>query len=1011
MEHFNVSNFNILEGISDLEFKLNKKYSLEEFLKNDFAVPCAKKMNPNVKNYFNSSKIKKLIKYAIEEPEKDDYLKGHKFPYVASEILNCECPFILERLVLSEEEYYKKYKKILDIQKENEQNEEEKDKIEDEENNKEEKKKEFKIIDEHNNEYNNDENKIKDYINKEDNNVEKNNKIQNNNNEIDEKAIIDNNESIEDYFIKEKEIKDNDIIIYEEKEKKENNNELNENKNEKPMENNKSKIEEKENNIRDEKDNEDYIEVVDDLENKIIDKADSISLDEDLNENEQKENSKNTNNEYFDLLLNFIMNDKPELNYVLSGYFAKIINTILNKYPSKVLNYFYEVRPDALQKIIFHSFQNIFSALSAKLLNLENYFGFKGSKHINFRNELIGKYIKSLSLDELKDELNNMHTNYYMESKISFIINIINSNKYVVKYIIESNEIYVHLLNILNIELYKDIDNESFNNKYFIYCLFIDLIVNLLKNVKNLEQFNYPKDFDPNCIKKEIIKLSFNEYMIICFENILKNNFFPKPKLILEPGTSITYEGLGSLNIKIIELVEGMFSFMKEIPNKLDSIIIDKEFFQRSIDYFFKYQWNNIYHLKFIEFFELYLNEENQHKELTKFIFNKYKLTEILINFLKSNNEKQKLNFEFKTGKKIKSGIYVQVIQLMYKLQVIAGLDTFTNEEKKELNILNLGEFEFLKNEKSNKKVNKINISSDIGLILKETKEWEEIIKNTVIPSIKRYEGKLYQKKEEEKKKEEKSPEIEKKTVEKVSSNSNNNNFGIDMLLNFINQGGNMRKKSSNIFSPGGLDMIGNQILMKEMQRSKKKKSHKHKDKNENKKENKNEDENKNKEVKKNTEENTNTIQSNNITNKNNNNGEIKNKTSEELGKQYENKSNSNNSNEKAVEGNKNEIKEEDKKIRDEKNLDKNIKNNKNNKEIKVNIDQIDNRENNGKEENVIKKEDNEKKIEGNENVEIIKNKKDENESENLKGHKNLNKNSGENMPESNLNDKEKEKF
>lgn len=76
----------------------------------------------------------------------------------------------------------------------------------------------------------------------------------------------------------------------------------------------------------------------------------------------------------------------------------------------------------------------------------------------------------------------------------------------------------------------------------------------------------------------------------------------------------------------------------------------------------------------------------------------------------------------FKSGKKINSGIYVHVIDLMYKIQVSDGLNTFTDEEKQKLNIINLGEYEFLRNENSNK-VKEIKISQNIFNILKESKE------------------------------------------------------------------------------------------------------------------------------------------------------------------------------------------------------------------------------------------------------------------------------------------------
>ena len=67
------------------------------------------------------------------------------------------------------------------------------------------------------------------------------------------------------------------------------------------------------------------------------------------------------------------MTDKPELNYVLAGYFANVIITLLNAYPYKIIKYLYTQRKDALKKILFHSNQKAFAILSSKLLNIESY--------------------------------------------------------------------------------------------------------------------------------------------------------------------------------------------------------------------------------------------------------------------------------------------------------------------------------------------------------------------------------------------------------------------------------------------------------------------------------------------------------------------------------------------------------------------------------------------------------------------------------------------------------------
>jgi hypothetical protein len=343
---------------------------------------------------------------------------------------------------------------------------------------------------------------------------------------------------------------------------------------------------------------------------------------------------------------------------------------------------------------------------------------------------------------------------------------MINENNKIVKYLVFNNDVYSHIFNILDTDLYNNDNNSennegNFDNKYTIYALFIILTTRLLKTACSNYLISYPNEFDLNSIKKAKKELTFSENMIITFGKILKNNFLPKkPTLILEKCSTIPYEGLGMLNIKIILLVKEMMNFMKQLPKQFDSILIRNNFCQRSIDYFFKYQWNNIYHIQFVEFFNMYLSEEEKHKELTEFLFENIKFHEILINYLNQDNidekdiekivPKQRLKFTFKSGKTINSGVYAHVIDIIYKIQAISGLDICTEEEKSELKIKNYGEFEFSKDEKSNKLLRKINISNNIQNMLKKSKLWNEIIKSTVIPLIKKYETQLC--KEEEKK-------------------------------------------------------------------------------------------------------------------------------------------------------------------------------------------------------------------------------------------------------------------
>ena len=931
--------FSNFSQISLLEKKISDTdYPLEEFLKDDSAILCVESMGKKVEKYLNSERIKKLIKLVTEEPEEEDQLRGHKFPYVACEILKSNCPFISKRFVLNEQEYDEEFPNIniddekeidfdfsneidkefskleerisnmkansVDLDKANNENtnnlnsenknKDEKNEIEDENNDKikkneddsskekdevndQEKNKEENEMEKNNNdiknkeEINNSENNEKEIKNKDNNTNEKEEEINDNKkNEdlkttenIQEKKEEENKEEKEPKEEKEnKEEKDNEegkelkeeknINNKEEKELNTDNKNLNEIKEEEQkiedkddIKENKEKIEVKEkkeenilndnnleskdekekagkNNIEDNNENDDKSKKDQEKDNGDKDKKikESANEEEQSKENNNKDNKNinneneveinlkkkddsledeigniysndksndkkskpkkiyenKPNNEYLDLLLNFVMEDKDEFNYVLSGYFANVIITLLTKYPSQILKYLYTVRKDALRKIVFHSHQKAFSILSLKLLNLENYIlvdrkienSFKeiSTESIDFRNGLIAEIIKSISLEGIKDDKNEIKDDIDLEAKFSLIFEMINENNKIVKYLVFNNDVYSHIFNILDTDLYNNDNNSennegNFDNKYTIYALFIILTTRLLKTACSNYLISYPNEFDLNSIKKAKKELTFSENMIITFGKILKNNFLPKkPTLILEKCSTIPYEGLGMLNIKIILLVKEMMNFMKQLPKQFDSILIRNNFCQRSIDYFFKYQWNNIYHIQFVEFFNMYLSEEEKHKELTEFLFENIKFHEILINYLNQENidekdiekivPKQRLKFTFKSGKTINSGVYAHVIDIIYKVQAISGLDICTEEEKSELKIKNYGEFEFSKDEKSNKLLRKINISNNIQNILKKSKLWNEIIKSTVIPLIKKYETQLC--KEEEKK-------------------------------------------------------------------------------------------------------------------------------------------------------------------------------------------------------------------------------------------------------------------
>ena len=94
---------------------------------------------------------------------------------------------------------------------------------------------------------------------------------------------------------------------------------------------------------------------------------------------------------------------------------------------------------------------------------------------------------------------------------------------------------------------------------------------------------------------------------------------------------------------------------------------------------------------KFLELFCLYLNNESNHNEITNCFFHKIKLQNLLVDFLENKDGEDtnnyiimsKLTYEYKSENKIKSGIYIHVIFLAYKIQTYSGLKSFIQYEIK----------------------------------------------------------------------------------------------------------------------------------------------------------------------------------------------------------------------------------------------------------------------------------------------------------------------------------------
>ena len=504
-------------------------------------------------------------------------------------------------------------------------------------------------------------------------------------------------------------------------------------------------------------------------QNLIIQTQDISNIVSSKNKKEARKYNISKKNDILDLLLDFVTNkNNPILNDVLCGYFYRVFLSLIDEYSIDIFLYLFFLRQDALEQIVMHSYQKSLSLLAINLLKIEDFFSkieknivdkpdmidinlLKNKKEsfINLREKLIEKLIVSIDLNGFKNQSGEYIKDYTdIESIFAMFQELSNIDK---NLFMNNNIITNHIFYILEQNIYSnDINNNSNidqEKQKYIYNLFIILLTNILKN-KKIEE-----------IKKNNFYPEFN-YVAI-FDNIKKNqnlNFEDKLMIYIPKILSLNYQEiicsneknkLGLHNIYIMDLIIEYFIYTKNTPILFDFIILQSGFMDRSINYFFTYQLNNIYHNKFLKLFTLYLQEAEFHPLLTDYFFIRKKFHSILSTFItiklyENNNGIKYINkYEYKSGNSILSCMYIYVIDLIYKIQVACGLKLFDENDIKNLNITNLGHFEFIKDENSPKEIKPFKMPMYIKEILNQFKEWDATIKSDIIPKIKIYEGKL----------------------------------------------------------------------------------------------------------------------------------------------------------------------------------------------------------------------------------------------------------------------------
>ena len=500
-------------------------------------------------------------------------------------------------------------------------------------------------------------------------------------------------------------------------------------------------------------------------QNLIIETQDISNVVSQKNKKEQRKYNITKRNDILDLLLDFVTNkNNLVLNDVLCGYFYRVLLSLMDDYSIDLFLYLFFLRQDALEQIVMHSYQNSLSLLAVKILNLEELFSkieknvttnpemidmnllnSKKESLINIRTKLIEKVITSIDLNGLKNEKGE-----YMKDDIDIesIFNLLEELSKIDNSLFTNNNIISnHIFKILEENIYSNNDEPNQHEKQKkIYNYFIILLTEILKNEKIEEikkdnfypEFNYISIFDNI---KNNQNLDFKDKLMIYIPKIISLNY----QEIKCPQKT---EKLGLHNIYIMDLITRYFIYTKNTPILFDFIILQSGFMDKSINFFFKYQLNNIYHLKFLKLFNLYLQEGVFHPLLTDYFFIRKKFPIMLATFLlnkkyNKNGEEYLNKYEYKSGKTILSCMHIYVIYFIYKIQAACGLKLLDEEEEKNLNISKLGYFEFIKDENFPKEIKQFNMPLYVKDIVNKYIEWNITVEKKVIPKIKIFEGKL----------------------------------------------------------------------------------------------------------------------------------------------------------------------------------------------------------------------------------------------------------------------------
>ena len=393
--------------------------------------------------------------------------------------------------------------------------------------------------------------------------------------------------------------------------------------------------------------------------------------DEDFSEEEilDYENSKNIGQEMvyenIDYLLNFLLDKEgAQENYVLIGYFYKILNNIINTHGIKIVQYLYDFpkkdKFNVLNIFVNHMNRKSMCDIVRKLLTFEDELMDKyEDKKIN----LFEKILEELNLCDDNDKndcicdclyliMNNtkffdlfMKKDYLLKKVYNIFFDCKKNNKNkkcisILKLLIKINE---NILQRFEVHFTENPINNNIEVNEFLYGTSFAKENNILSQFEN----------------QEILKNFLNSLF-----DILENNQFNFIDFdINEEEFTATYmkkqKKIGLLKIKQTEYISTLIEIFvnsfasKYHENKIDILINNmnkKGIFWNLHDMFFTYIFSNIYQMLYKRIIEIVINEHSPKNLIQAFFFENVNKKRILINLYieKEISNEMKLNNSLK---------------------------------------------------------------------------------------------------------------------------------------------------------------------------------------------------------------------------------------------------------------------------------------------------------------------------------------------------------------------------